>query len=88
MAAALVLLALLSSQAMAQDVRPYEIVGDAIPVPLTGAKGILPAVVPSWWIVREAFACCATPAPFRSSAFKETSPQTWQGWGPAGRKAS
>ncbi|MBD2749507.1 sulfur oxidation c-type cytochrome SoxX [Microvirga sp. BT688] len=40
MAGALVLLAvLLPSQARAQDVRPYEIVGDAIPVPLTAAKG-------------------------------------------------
>lgn len=40
MAGALVLLAvLLPSQVRAQDVRPYEIVGDAIPVPLTAAKG-------------------------------------------------
>ena len=40
MAAALVLLAvLLPGQVTAQEVRSYEIVGDAIPVPLTGSKG-------------------------------------------------
>ena len=39
LAAALALLALIPSQVRAQDVRPYEIVGDAIPVPLTAAKG-------------------------------------------------
>jgi sulfur-oxidizing protein SoxX len=39
MAAALVLLAIIPSQVEAQALRRYEIVGDAIPEPLTGVKG-------------------------------------------------
>jgi sulfur-oxidizing protein SoxX len=39
MAAALVLLAIIPSQVEAQALRWYEIVGDAIPEPLTGVKG-------------------------------------------------
>jgi sulfur-oxidizing protein SoxX len=39
MAAALALLAIIPSELMAQDLRPYEIVGDAIPQPLTGIRG-------------------------------------------------
>jgi len=39
MAAALALLAIIPSQARAQDLRPYEIVGDAISEPLTGVRG-------------------------------------------------
>lgn len=39
MAAALALPAIIPSQGMAQDLRPYEIVGDAIPQPLTGIRG-------------------------------------------------
>lgn len=38
-AAALALLAVVPGQAGAQDLRPYEIVGDAIPEPLTGVRG-------------------------------------------------
>ncbi len=37
--AALALLAIIPSQIMAQVLRPYEIVGDAIPQPLTGIRG-------------------------------------------------
>ena len=39
MAAALALLAIIPSQVRAQLLRPYEIVGDAIPQPLTGIRG-------------------------------------------------
>jgi sulfur-oxidizing protein SoxX len=39
MAAALALLAIIPSQVRAQVLRPYEIVGDAIPQPLTGIRG-------------------------------------------------
>src|SRR5688572_29495881 len=39
MVAALALLAIIPSQGGAQDLRPYEIVGDAIPLPLTGVRG-------------------------------------------------
>jgi sulfur-oxidizing protein SoxX len=39
MAAALALLAIIPSQVMAQVLRSYEIVGDAIPQPLTGIRG-------------------------------------------------
>jgi sulfur-oxidizing protein SoxX len=38
-AAALALLAIIPGQAGAQALRPYQIVGDAIPEPLTGARG-------------------------------------------------
>ncbi len=38
-AMALALLALCPSQVMAQDLRPYEVVGDAIPESLTGVRG-------------------------------------------------
>ena len=37
--AALVLLAAVPCQAGAQDLRPYEIIGDTIPEPLTGVRG-------------------------------------------------
>ena len=36
---ALALLAICPSQVMAQDLRPYEVVGDAIPESLTGVRG-------------------------------------------------
>jgi sulfur-oxidizing protein SoxX len=39
MAMALALLAIYASQVMAQDLRPYEVVGDAIPESLTGVRG-------------------------------------------------
>jgi sulfur-oxidizing protein SoxX len=39
MAAALALLAIIPGQVMAQALRPYESVGDAIPQSLTGARG-------------------------------------------------
>ena len=39
MAAALALVAILPSQVWAQDLRPYEIIGDTIPQPLTGIRG-------------------------------------------------
>jgi sulfur-oxidizing protein SoxX len=39
MVAALALLAIIPSQVRAQALRPYEIVGDAIPQSLTGARG-------------------------------------------------
>jgi sulfur-oxidizing protein SoxX len=39
MAAALALLAIIPSQVRAQVLRPYKIVGDAIPQPLTGIRG-------------------------------------------------
>ena len=38
-AAALALLATITSQVGAQDLRPYEIMGDSIPEPLTGVRG-------------------------------------------------
>jgi sulfur-oxidizing protein SoxX len=37
--AALALVAILPSQVWAQDLRPYEIIGDTIPQPLTGIRG-------------------------------------------------
>ena len=39
LAAALALLAVIPSQVRAQDLRPYEVAGDAIPQSLTGARG-------------------------------------------------
>jgi sulfur-oxidizing protein SoxX len=39
MAAALALLVIAPCQVRAQDLRPYEIIGDSIPEPLTGVRG-------------------------------------------------
>ena len=52
---------------LAQEaLRPYQVVGDAIPESLTGAPGD-PARGRAIVVKREGLACCATPAHFRRS---------------------